>query len=56
MTEKQPLLIRSEAVARIPTDALLQFAHAHGCEIVRTAKGDVMRPAMQPRDFAEEVA
>jgi hypothetical protein len=41
------LIITEEALERIPEQELLQFLAHHGCEWVRSMKGDVARPERQ---------
>ena len=50
------LTITEEALDRIPERDLLQFLRSHGIEVVLTASGATARPAVQPKDYAEEAA
>lgn len=52
----EELKITAEAAAKLPRRELLQFLHQHGCEVLETMDGKVVRPAVQPRDYAEEAA
>lgn len=52
----EEIRITAEAASKIPREALLQFLQGYGLEVVETLQGRTVRPAAQPRDYAEEAA